>query len=74
MDDLPLFKSLEGQKQIADAITKKMEECRPGGPNPDQERFDLFKIFRAALSATDLSNLDPDKKLPEESLNKIIQA
>ena len=59
-DVLNKFNTPEGQKQIYDNITKKMEQCKPGDKD-----YKLYAIFRAAVSATDLSNLNPDKTLLE---------
>ncbi len=55
-DGLNVFNAPDGQKKISDVITKAMAECEPGS-----DKHNLLAIFRAAVSETNLANLNTVK-------------
>ena len=67
IDAKNMLSSPDGRKRISDDITNTMERYNPGSKD-----YKLLAIFRAAISATDLSNLmDENEKLLQEQTSSI---
>ena len=65
-DALKKFNNADGQKQISAYITKEMNDLAP-----DSERYKLLALFRAAISQTDLTELNTNADLVNAQRNVI---